>query len=471
MSQIAYADPTAAPPELGRLGIPKTGADEAAGLRASLAAAVPAIIAVTVHWVFFIAYWIPETSTFPAHQWWLTQLSPMVSASLTSAGHPQVPAQETQSGVPGLVFGLSGLALWWMSRTRYWLGRTALVVPTAIGLLAALVSVGALLVTGTFGSSTLSVVLMIIWVTTAGYATFHGFRTETPDLGRKTWRRGLPLLVAYALVGPAPTAVGRCLFAPDLRDVAAGLQANTVALRLAALWTPATVLLYLSGLLVGVTVWVAYQWWPPRQRLSFVGLSLVLAGTVFATGGLGWPANTAAERRVTTLFYASPAGDVHFTCGSRVLDQPDLGADPQPALTLVVTGFTCHSVTAFSGYRQLATRTLPGSLSPVQASTPEGRRISGRIVAAQYGAVLVVATSDRASGRANQLTAVRTSDLTELWTYACADRRELAVRFAAVPGGDRPALGHLTVRERSPQVVARCDGRTVGFDPARGPRR
>ena len=61
-----------------------------------------------------------------------------------------------------------------------------------------------------------------------------------------------PLLAAYAIVGPAPTAVGRWLFAPELRDAAYALQENTEALRLAALWTASSALLYLCGLLIGV---------------------------------------------------------------------------------------------------------------------------------------------------------------------------------------------------------------------------
>ena len=86
----------------------------------------------------------------------------------------------------------------------------------------------------------------------------------------QTWHSGLPLLAAYAIVGLAPIAVGRWLFAPELRDAAYALQKNTVALRLAALWTPATALLYLCGLLLGVAVWVAYQ---RGRRAAMLGSS------------------------------------------------------------------------------------------------------------------------------------------------------------------------------------------------------
>ncbi len=117
-----------------------------------------------------------------------------------------------------------------------------------------------------------------------------------PPVRRKTWRNGLPLLAAYAVVGPVPTAVGRWLFAPELRDVADGLQDNAVALRLAALWTPGTGLFYLCGVVVGIAVWMAYQWWPPRERV--VALSLGLVGLLVLIGLLGWPTSTVALERV-----------------------------------------------------------------------------------------------------------------------------------------------------------------------------
>ena len=112
----------------------------------------------------------------------------------------------------------------------------------------------------------------------------QGLQDHLGPVPAKTRRAGLVLLAAYAIIGLAPIAVGRWLFAPELRDAAAILQANTVSLRLAALWTTSTWLLYLCGLLVGGIVWVAYQWWPPRRERRFGGLSLALVGLVIFTG-------------------------------------------------------------------------------------------------------------------------------------------------------------------------------------------
>ena len=210
------------------------------------------------------------------------------------------------------------------------------------------------------------------------YAALHGFLDNLGPLPPKTWHSGLPLLVLYAIIGAAPTAVGRWLFAPELRDAAARLQDNTVAMSRAALWTSSTVLLYLSGLLVGVAVWVAYQAWPPRRERAFIGRSLIVLGILIITAAIGWRATTQASKRVDQLTYASPAQEVHFGCGSWILDQPTtVTLQREPANTLVITGFTCQTVTALSGYQQLSTHTLPVSLSPVVARTPDGAKIWG----------------------------------------------------------------------------------------------
>ena len=90
--------------------------------------------------MFFIHYWIPETSAVPANTLWLTQLAPLASVALTSDGQPQVGAQNGQWGLPALVLLVCAFALFWLSRTRHWLGRTAMLAPAVLGLVAALVT-------------------------------------------------------------------------------------------------------------------------------------------------------------------------------------------------------------------------------------------------------------------------------------------------------------------------------------------
>jgi hypothetical protein len=428
------------------------------------------IISLGAQWVFFIHYWIPETSAFPANSLWLTQLAPLASVALTSEGQPQVGAQNGQWGLPALVLLVCAFALFWLSRTRHWLGRTAMLAPAALGLVAALAIVIGLAVRDSLSSSLIGVLLLTTWVFSAGYAALHGLLDNLGPMPPKTWHSGLPLLIAYAILTPAPTAVGRWLFAPEIRDAAARLQDNTVALRLAALWTPSTALLYLAGLLVGTAVWVAYQAWPPRRERAFVGRALIVIGILIITVAVGWPAASMANKRVTELTYASPADEVHFSCGAWILDQPSTVAPQQePAKTLVISGFTCQTVTAYSGYQQLSTHNLPVSLSPVIAYTPDGARISGRIVAAQYGDVLVVAGSDRFDVNANEVLGIGLTDSAQLWRYTCDRGPSMGLRFANVPGGDNPPEGHITQGEVSPQVVVACQGQTIPINPVTGP--
>ena len=468
MTKITYTNPGAGRPEVGSLG-PSSAVRVEDSRKIRHAATIPLIISLGAQWVFFIHYWIPETSTFPTHEMWLTQLSPLASAALTSEGQPQVQAQNGQWGLPALVLLVCAFALFWLSRTRHWLGRTAMLAPAALGLIAALASVIALAAKGELRSTMIGVLLLIIWVWSAGYAALHGFLDNLAPLPPKTWHSGLPLLAAYAIVGPAPTAVGRWLFAPDLRDAAYALQENTEALRLAALWTASSALLYLCGLLIGVAVWVAYQAWPPRRDAGFVGRCLIVIGILIVTAAVGWPATNVAENRVTELAYESPADEIRFNCGTWILDQPTTASQQaEPAQTLVISGFTCRTVTTFAGYQQLSTRDLNVSLSPVIAFTPEGAKISGRIVAAEYGEVIVVAGSDRFDARANVLLGLGLTDSAELWRYPCGDG-PLAVRFANVPGGDNPADGHITQGEVAPEVVASCAGQIVRLNPMTGP--
>ena len=101
------------------------------------------------------------------------------------------------------------------------------------------------------------------------------------------------------------------------------------------------------------------------------------------------------------------------------------------------------------------------------AYTPEGGLIDGKIVAAQYGDVLVVATTDRIDTSANQLVGLGFGDLAELWRLRCAD---------GSPSGSpwcRPATTPTSVTSPStrtePTVVATCEDKILRFDPLAGP--
>ncbi len=466
MSSVRYdvARPTA--PTLEALG-----SEDPDRLRsARLAAAVPLALVSGIQAVFFLQYWLPETSHFPTRHWWLTQLAPLASTGLTSAGTRQVTAQDGSWGLAAVVLLAASWVLFGLCRSsRLWLGPVLLAIPFAVGLVTAVIVILVLAATGRIGGSALSVLVLIAWLVAAGYATVGKIFNAPLDLPPKRARDGLPLLIVYAAIGPVPTAVGRWLFGGDLRDVAATLQQNEVAFRLAALWTPSTLLFYLCGLAVGLAVWLLYQCWPLRQ--TSIRPVLALFAALLFVGLLGWPTATSAGQRAEMLATVSPARSGHFACGAWIL-QPPTGQPSGPEETAVVSGFTCRTLTTYVGYRQMVSHTLPTGLDPVKASTPGGAAITTTPIAAQYGPVIVIAGTDRLSGEADELFAVAAYEQKLLWSWRCGEDRSrpMRIRFAAVPGGDYRAAGHLTRGEKQPTVVVRCEDRTVRFDPITGPR-
>ena len=453
MSQIAYANPGATPPDVG----PVPAAPPASPHRSGPGiVAVPGLISLGVQLVFFLAYWIPETSTFPGRAWWLTQLVPLASPALTSAGQAQVPAQDVQSGVSGLLLLVFGVVLWLLSRTPHWMGRFATVVPVLGGLLVCVGTWVGYAVSAQTACPPLSTALMTGWLATAAYGSYQGLVGPGSAPDTKTWRNGLAVLVAYTLIGPLPTAVGRCVFGAELRDVAAGLQGNTIAGRLAGLATGVTVGLYLCGVLVGALVWLLYQCWPvTSSRPGRWRRIVAVLAALLLTGVVSWPTMTAAARRTTTLTYASPAAEVRFGCGSRALQTVRAGTETTPVETLVVTGLGCRTVTFFTGFRQTSSQTLAVGLSPVRAFTPAGRPLTGRPVSGQFGSTVVVVQSSRLDGRPTGLTALHAPDGAVQWEYGCPARIKMSVAFD----------------EAGDSVVVGCGESTLTFDPRSGPGR
>ena len=176
MSQIAYANPRAARPALGPITSPTANATAARGRRAAW---VPLAISIGAHGLFFIQYWIPETGAFPARNWWLTQLSPLVSPALTSRGDALVPAQDDQLGIAAFIWLIAGFALYWLSRTRAWWGRTAMVLPAAVGTQSVLGTFISLVVNRQLSNSGVATILMLGWVVTAGSPPYRACRTTS----------------------------------------------------------------------------------------------------------------------------------------------------------------------------------------------------------------------------------------------------------------------------------------------------
>ena len=217
---------------------------------------------------------------------------------------------------------------WWpasclvcLSRTRRWWGRFAILLPAAVGLLTGLGMLVNMLTTGGNRTSALSVMLLVLWMIAAGYAANQGLQNRLGHPPAKTWRSGIPVLLAYAVVTPAPTAVGRWLFAPELRDVAIELQGNTVGLRMAALWT-ASSCLGLPGWVVGRGHHLGHvSVVADAARIAGDGADRGHRGDVPLHGAVGWTASSLAADRVDHLRSESPASEPIFTCGALELDR------------------------------------------------------------------------------------------------------------------------------------------------------
>jgi hypothetical protein len=461
VSQIDYANQAAQRPGLGPLTSSEKEREVATKNRAW--ASVPFSISLTVHLIFLLYYWLPEMNEFPGHVWWMTQLGPLASPWMTSRGEPQVTAQLETDVAPAVMLW-AGFFLVCLSRSRRWWGRIGILVPACIGGLAGLGTLVQLFSTGGNRTSTLSVMLLVLWMSSAAYAATQGFQDRLGSPPPKNWRSGLPALTGYALIGPLPLAVGRGLFGPELRDQAVALEGNTVALRLAALITASTAWLYLAGLMVGVSLWVLYRWWPLRRGAQVSGLLIAMAVMLIITSAFGWTAANLASVRTTQIALGSPAAEGAFGCGAWVGPQR---SPTEPMVTLGVTGAGCRTVTTFRGYRQVSTGTVANSLSPIEARTPEDRPIPSDQVGAVYGDVLVVAATNRLDQVPTSLLGLRMTDGGEVWTRGCEEG--LTVRFSLVPGGEEAMLGHITEEgETVPQVLFGCAGKTRSLDPQTG---
>jgi hypothetical protein len=191
---------------------------------------------------------------------------------------------------------------------------------------------------------------------------------------------------------------------------------------------------------------------------------VAMAVMLVITSGFGLMAARLAGVRTTQLALGSPAREPALSCGAWA--QPRESA-VEPVHTLGVTGGECRTVTIFEGYRQLSTGTVPNSLSPVEARTPENRPILSEQVGALYKDIIVVAATDRLDQAPTSLLGLRITDGAQVWQYACPDA--LTVRFSLVDPADNPAEGHITEEgETTPQVLVGCGGTTNSLDPQTG---
>lgn len=442
---------------------------------------LPMIISVLVNAIFFVAYWVPEFARFPGHSWLFDQLAPLASTSLTSQGHPITQVQVGRGSMIPTFLLLASLALPALFRARIW--QLRLVVPALFGYLGAMglvVSALSLLARGQFLGSFLGLASMTAWVVAVGVTVYRLIWVNTDELPRRP-RRVLWIVVLAAVLYPLPLAIGRRIFAPEMQAAATELiNSGQDALQYAALVTPASIAVYLSGVAVLVVGWGWYMLIPPWQPIrtpwvrkrnpdkppALLGPRLLVLGVSVALLAVtGSMASYAGQSRAQQIAVGSPVDDLALTCASWT-QQPK----GKPAQTVALSGADCNTVTAFSGFAQVGQQKLGEQFSPVRAKTTDDSTIKGRVVAAQYGPVVVVAsTSGQGYSTApDQLQGFRVADGQRVWTFRCDDDGDLKLRFAGADLGDDPATGRVTEFAEKASVVAQCSNATVSLNPQNG---
>ncbi len=442
---------------------------------------LPLLLTLIVNAIFLVAYWVPEFARFPGHGWLFNQLAPLASTSLTSQGVPIAQVQVGRGSLIPTFLLLASLPLPALFRARQW--QLRLVIPAVLGYLGAMglvVTALGLLARGQFLESAIGVALMAAWVAAVGVTVYRLVWVNTDVLPRRP-TRVLWIVVLVALFHPLAIALGRWIFAPEMRDAAAELLASGQdALQYAALVTPATVAVYLGGVAIVLVGWAWYMLVPPWQPVrtpwvakrdaakppALLGPRLLILAICVAllavTGGL---ASYSGRARAQQITLGSPVDDLALTCASWT-QQPDKKA----AQTIALSGPGCSTVTAFSGFAQVSQQQLAERFSPVRAETPDEATIKGRVVAAQYGPIVVAASTSGEGFSANpdQLQGLRVVDGQRIWTFRCDDDGAMQLRFAGADLGDDPDAGRITEFAEQPSIVAACSNTTVSINPQTG---
>ncbi|MFC7624213.1 hypothetical protein [Microlunatus sp. GCM10028923] len=422
---------------------------------------LPMLIMVVVNVIFFVAYWLPELARGNDDPL-LGQLAPLASAAFATGGEAWFSTQRS-TGTWLLIFGLAIAVL---IRSRHWVARLILFPVAYLGAALVLVMIFGVIIRGELFGTLLSVLLGVVWVATAITTTWRSLWQNIDDLPDRRPPRIWPLVLA-CVAAVIPLAVGRAVFAPELRQAAADLAVSGSAMRWAALFTEATPRLYLAGVGVLVAGWAAWRLLPGRrpERPAGTVVALLIA-LVLGMGGIGMTAAQLAAQRTEQIRSGDPTPELLFSCVS--WRQPGEG----PARTLVVHGAGCQQLSGFTGYTPTTDRALGYSISPVKASLPGGPEIASDVISASYGEILVIAGTDRFDDKANRIVGLRVTDGTEVWSFPCAVESgrgaSLELRFAGAPDGDDPTAGRLTDRGESESVVAVCGGVTKTLDPRTG---
>jgi hypothetical protein len=442
---------------------------------------LPALISVSVNAVFLIAWWAPEFGEFAGRDALLAQLWPLASAELVSAGQAVVPAQAGQLGLLAALMLLSSVMLPFLARSRS--RPVRLLVPVAavyVGATALIVTLVQTLSATDPGQPWLSLLLMVVWVGGAAVTVHRSRFVAVADLPDR--RPALGWLVAvFALLYPLPIALGRALFAHDVADAARGLLAADPTQQLAVLATASSALAYAAGVLVALVTWAVYMLIPPHVAIrvpwvrrkpiaidALVARIVVFVVCAAALVLVAFPAAEAGGIQARRWLAGNPTGD-HQACAIWEQQRPG-----RPTATLLARGEQCRDLVAYAGYTESGTAQIGPSLSPVKATMPDRRAITSRMVAGQYGSVVVLASTTTTELEPDELFGVSLDTAGTLWSFRCDDDGTMRLRFAGtdpVAGAAKAtevAAGHVTNPGERPAVVVLCTNQAVRLDPATG---
>ncbi len=440
----------------------------------------PALISVSVNVFFLVAWWAPEFGEFAGRDALLNQLWPLASKELTTGGAAVAPIQALHSGVLAALLLGTSIALPFLARSHNRPVRVLL--PAAalyVGVLTWLVTV-VQLVTGRGGDAWFGLLLLTAWVAAAAVTVWRSRYVADADLPARRPPLGW-LVVVVVLLYPVPLAIGRALFAQDSGHAARALLAADPTQQLSVLISTATLLAYVSGVLVVIVVWAGYMLVPPYTRIGVpwvrsrpvtVDPLVARLAVTLLTGALlllcAFPAADAGREQAKRMLAGDPGAD-QLACGTWVQQRPG-----RPTATLVSRGDRCRGLVAYAGYTESGTANLVSPLQPVKATMPDKRAITTKVVAGQYGAVVVLAATSAVDWAPDELFGVSMDTARPIWAFRCNDDGAMRLRFAGtdpVPGAKpaaEVAAGHVTNPGEKPAVVVLCTNQAVRLDPATG---
>lgn len=412
---------------------------------------IPAVATV----VQFVAYWVPEVGLLLPTDLVVVQVSPLVAPVIASAGQAQAATQSGVAGVLPAIFLAAALVSRVASTSRRSLVRAAL-APAA--LLASATALVQLLLCLRAGEKAAAGLVLLGVMAVLGVQTARSSLGVNPDSVAARTQPSVGALVGFGVSVVGPIALGRCLFAPTLRDAAARLPRS---LGWSALGWSTSWPLWLAGMAVFAVAWALVQLVPPWRGRHLVAPVLILVLGIGAGFSYAFPtARDVGRVRAAEIATGSPADSIPQLCTA-------WWRRTTPERTIATSGRSCATVTVFTGYSVVASHHTAMRLGDfTDLETPEGDTVGRNDANALYGDVFVTAASTTGDDTADAVVGLDFGTGAVKWRWTCRDPN-LRVRFAGT-GHDNSGARQTRAGEGARVVVSCGGGRTVRLNPATG---